>query len=129
MSGELGGEIVARTRLVLDDELLAEVLREILADQSRADVRRSTRRIANEPPDAVVGIVISARRAGAGNDGADEGDGEPLPNSTRHFFLPSRLSMAAMRVPANLRGIGNGTQEHATLSLVPVSLAGASAAR
>src|SRR5580700_5486403 len=103
MSSEFGGEIVARTRFILDHELLAEMLREILADQSRADVRRSTRRIANEPPDAAAGIIISARRAGAGNDGADEGDGEPSPNSTRHFFLPSRPSMAGMRVPANLR--------------------------
>jgi hypothetical protein len=95
MGSEFGGEIVARARLVLDDELLAKMLGEILPDQASADVRRSTGRIADQPAHAVVRIIIGARRAGlskdsTGNDDTDESDGKPPQKSTGHFLLPSR---------------------------------------
>ena len=53
----LGGDIVAGARLVLDDELLAELLGQPSADDARDDVGRSAGRIADDDAHRMVGIA------------------------------------------------------------------------
>ena len=63
----LGGDVVAGAGLVLDHELLAELLRQPLADQPRDDVGGAARRIADHP-------LHRSRRIIRRRGGADRGD-------------------------------------------------------
>ena len=64
-------EVVAGAGLVLDDELLAGLLRQVLPDQARQDVGGAARHVADEPVDRL-GRIVGAPNAGSARSGSGD---------------------------------------------------------
>src|SRR6266404_7845790 len=109
MNCRLGADIIARARLVLDDELLAQPLRKPLRDDARRDVGAAAGGVGNDPahrPGRIVerrGAADPAQRERGEADGekTDKIDAGPHGASLR-FFLARANDPAA--VVAQLRG-------------------------
>ena len=93
---DFGADIAGRARAVVDDELLAEPLRQRLADEARDDVGRQARRIADDDVHRPRRII--ERRRAAWRQRQRGGARGQLQNfSAFHVFLPCQSAL----MPAN----------------------------
>ena len=115
LGGHFGREIIAGARLVLDDELLAHMLRQILSDQARDDVGRAARRIADQPAHRVVRIIVGRAR-GAGNAcqrnhaSAAHANAQAASRCIENFIRVSPPKSCCCSERRSLRGISDAAQ-------------------
>jgi hypothetical protein len=68
LGGQFGRDCAAGAWTVIDDHLLAEVLRQLLRDEPRHDVGRATGREADEETNRFGGPALRRRRPGTDCD-------------------------------------------------------------
>src|SRR3954471_5358725 len=83
MHRSFGADIVAAAGSVLDDELLAHSLRQVLADDARQDVGAAARRVGDDPAHRPGGIIQRLDMLAA-DDKSTEGDQECLHGRIYH---------------------------------------------
>src|SRR5262245_2318721 len=89
MNRGLGADIVAGARLVLDEDLLAQSLREPLRHDAGGDVRAAAGGIGNDPAHGPGRVVERGGAADASQRENGEGDGEKTDNvNVRHHGAP-----------------------------------------
>src|SRR5262245_63061221 len=80
MNRGLGADIVAGARLVLDEDLLAQSLRQPLRHDARGDVRAAAGGIGNDPAHGPGRVVDRGGAADSCPGESSEGDGEKTDN-------------------------------------------------
>jgi hypothetical protein len=87
----LGGDIAAGSRTVFDDEGLAEVLRQLLTDQARKDVKRAAGGEGDDHAHRLRRIGLRPRDARCGRQrGSARGQMQECAAGKFHFDLPSQ---------------------------------------